>query len=148
MHCQTKWKRRSLRGIYKKVKITNIYSEKGFSFIEIMIIVVIIGLILAIAMPNYMDAKINAAKKVCESNQKIIFTAATMYQLAESGSLENIDEDERLQALIDGEYIRGGKWGECPASGDNDYNDYDILFQDNVVSDVECKQKPSDHVWP
>jgi general secretion pathway protein G len=126
----------------------NIRSQKGFSFIEIMVIIVIIGLILGIAMPNYLDARIKARKSICQSNQKIIYTAATMYLLAEPVSLEALPEDERLQALIDGGYVKGRQWCECPVSVDKDYNDYEIIFEDGIVADVECKEKPQDHVWP
>ena len=128
--------------------MVSIRSQKGFSLIEIMVIIVIIGLILGIAMPNYLDARTRARKTICQSNQKIIFTAATMYLLAEPVSLEALSEDERLQALIDGQYIKGRQWCECPVSIDKNYNDYEIIFEDDVVSDVQCKEKPEDHVWP
>jgi len=128
--------------------MVNIRSNKGFSFVELMVIVVIIGLLLSIALPNYVSARLNASNKVCLSNQKIIFTSATMFMLAETESLEDMDDKERLEALRDGQYIKGDQWFECPASTDRDYDDYEIIISDNVVIDVDCKEKPLDHVWP
>ena len=125
-----------------------ILSEKGFSFVEIMVVLMIIGLLLSIALPNYIDARIRAEKEVCESNQKIIFTAATMYMLAEPESLEDLSDQEKLDALFDEQYIKRRKWYECPSSSDNDFDDYEIIFEDNIVADVECKEKPDDHIWP
>jgi len=125
-----------------------ILSEKGFSFVEIMVILVIIGLLLSIALPNYLDARTRAAADVCASNQKIIFTAATMYMLAESDSLEGMGDQEKLDALADEQYIKRKNWYECPSSSDNDFDDYEIIFENSIVADVECKEKPTDHIWP
>jgi len=113
-----------------------------------MVVVVIIGLIMAIALPNYFDARAKAVISTCTSNQKVIFTAATTYMIAETDSLEGLSDAEALQALTDNGYLRGNKWGECPTSSDSSYDDYEIVFEDGIISDVECKISPSAHQWP
>ena len=90
--------------------MVSIRSSRGFSFVEMMVVVVVIGLLLSIALPNYLGGRLDAAEKVCASNQKMIFTAATMFVLAEATSLGSMSDKERLEALRDGEYIRGQQW--------------------------------------
>ncbi len=120
----------------------------GFTLFEIMVVVAIIGFIMVIVLPNYISAKARAVTNSCISNQKTIFTAANIYMMRESDTLESKTRAEKLQALVDNNYLRGSGWAECPASDDNDNDDYEIIFENGVVSDVECAEKPDEHVWP
>lgn len=122
--------------------------SKGFTFFEMLVVVTIIGLLLMIALPNYINARTKAMTNTCVSNQKVIYTATTMYMMEESESLAGMGHKERLDALIDNGYIKGSKWAECPSSGDKDYDDYTIVFASDIVSDVECDTEPSVHIWP
>jgi len=124
------------------------HKNSGFTLFEIMVIVVIIGLLMIIAIPNYLSSRDRAINDVCVSNQKAIFSAAVMYTINETTSLENLGATERLQALIDAGYLKGSNWRECPASGDDDYDDYTIVFENSEVVDVECAEKPASHKWP
>ena len=53
--------------------------EHGFTLIELMIVVVIIGVVAAIGIPNFIRMSENAEKASCISNQRNIFEAATLY---------------------------------------------------------------------
>ena len=125
-----------------------ITKNSGFSFIEIMVITAIVGLLISIAMPNYIRARQKAEEKICVSNQKTIYTAATMYGLKETVPLESMSVAGRLQALTNTGYLRGNKWAECPSSSnDGDYDDYIMTFENGFISNVDCDEKGALHNW-
>ena len=47
-------------------------TTKGFTLVEILIVVGVIGLVAAIALPNFFRAKENAIKNTCIANMKQI----------------------------------------------------------------------------
>jgi len=63
------------------------YSGKsGFTLVEIMIVVAIIGLLAAIAIPNFVTARQAAQKNACIANLKQIEGAMQLYALDSSGA--------------------------------------------------------------
>ena len=64
--------------------------KRGFTLIEIMIVVLIIGILLAIAVPNFVRAREASRAKACVSNLKQIQSAKEQYamdnRVAEGGA--------------------------------------------------------------
>jgi type II secretion system protein G len=65
-------------------------SESGFTLIELMVVVVIIGVLVAIAIPIFVNATSNAKQKTCQANLRTIDGAISVYYANNSGYPANI----------------------------------------------------------
>jgi prepilin-type N-terminal cleavage/methylation domain-containing protein len=61
-------------------------NRKGFTLVEIMIVVAIIALLAAIAIPNLMSAKRTANTAAAKANIRALSTAAEVYATAKNGT--------------------------------------------------------------
>jgi len=56
-----------------------IHNKKGFTLIELMIVVAIIGILAAIAIPNFLKYQAKSKQSEAKTNLKGIFTSETAY---------------------------------------------------------------------
>src|SRR5258708_3429602 len=77
-----------------------------------MIVVAIIGLLAAIAIPNFVKARTRAQTNTCINNLRVIESAKTQWAL----EFKKVDTDTVATSDLN-TYIRGNSWPNCPANG-------------------------------
>ncbi|MCF7707868.1 MAG: prepilin-type N-terminal cleavage/methylation domain-containing protein [Verrucomicrobia bacterium] len=90
----------------------------GFSLIEVMIVVWIIGLLAAIAIPNFLKARDSTHRNLCIENLAQIFAAKQQWGL-ETGKSE---EDEPSWDDLVGEEKWMKRRPDCPSDGEYSIN--------------------------
>ena len=89
-------------------------SKQGFTLIEMMITVAIIGLLVAIAVPSGMKAAQESRKTVCINNLRLIRDASEAWAL-----MENASTGDAVVVAEVNEFLK--RPPECPLSGTYDY---------------------------
>ena len=56
-----------------------IHRQEGFTLIELMIVILIIGILVGIAVPVFLAAQMSANKKTCQANRRTVISAADTY---------------------------------------------------------------------
>ena len=87
-------------------------NNKGYTILEIMIVVAVIALLAAIAVPDFLKSKQKTRQTICINNLRII-SSAKEQAAAEHG----YEEGDTLTEPDLIPYIKGNQMPSCPSKG-------------------------------
>ncbi len=86
-------------------------NKKGFTLVEIMIVVLIIGLLAAIAIPNFIKARTTTQKNACIDNLRVIEGAKEQWAMEEKKGASDTPDQAAIEV-----YMKA--YPTCPAGGE------------------------------
>ena len=122
----------------------NSVKKQGFTLVEIMIVVAIIGLLAAIAIPNFVKARTTSQQNACINNLHLVDSSKQQWALEQKKQTSDTPNGTDIQP-----YLGRGVNGELPTCPVDSQNSFATSYTaGNVGTPPVCKIVPTTHILP
>jgi prepilin-type N-terminal cleavage/methylation domain-containing protein len=124
----------------------NTAKKKGFTLVEIMIVVAIIGLLAAIAIPNFVKARTTSQQNACINNLRLVDAAKQQWALEQRKQTTDAPATSGTDLQP---YLGRGSNGELPTCPVDPQNSFSTSYTcNNVGTSPACLIVATSHVLP
>lgn len=128
-----------LKAIWRRLR----QEEQGFTLVELLVVVVILGILAGVGIQQYGNIQEKARESAHQANIKVLTSAAQMYAMLEEDFLEEIDGsttvgegDDKYHPLVP-KYL--AEWPESPWGENGDEYEITITKMNNDFGSVIVK---------
>jgi prepilin-type N-terminal cleavage/methylation domain-containing protein len=105
-------------------------NQKGFTLVEVLLVVVILGILAAVALPRFLTTRNTSQLRTCQANISAINAAIEEFHFMHGSWPTDLETDVYISTRFpDGP-------PQCPAGGD--YQPRGGAFGDDELNRVEC----------